>query len=436
MFINNSLRLIFIQYFILSAGLSLDIETSNISYYRLRNMINENYKGRKLHRGMLNKNNTWLSAELFNENNREVYFFEFMGDPDNKILLTKKKKKWEENYSYDARQLLWSKNHPHRFSFIHWNKDKYEYEFYRAKFEQTPAKIKQIIRLGTERTVIGIDDFHLTSVLGKDRLIAVIRDDIKRKYIPVLGQDIYGNNELRINYLNPKEIFVSSDNNNFNNPVLITTKNEDTKTDIYYFRSVQLMHDTNNVMIYSDNLAKDLYQSNPSFSASGQYISFVENSRESSEKSKYPVMNLFICETPEFDSTSQQYIQGDCFFIDDNVITEERLGIASGVVENYSWHPNDDILFYAKEDGSRSFSRIWYYDPHTGIKKPLDTGMKNNHSISFSQDGEFIIFNAFTYKSNTNKHYSNCPSDLTSKNNDCCGIPSSVICVAELFINK
>ena len=113
MFINNSLRLIFIQYFILSAGLSLDIETSNISYYRLRNMINENYKGRKLHRGMLNKNNTWLSAELFNENNREVYFFEFMGDPDNKILLTKKKKKWEENYAYDARQLLWSKNHPH-----------------------------------------------------------------------------------------------------------------------------------------------------------------------------------------------------------------------------------------------------------------------------------------------------------------------------------
>ena len=404
-------------------------------------MINGKYVGQPLLRGMLNKDNTWLSAESVKTDifpYKEVYFFEFMGDPDNKILLTKKKKKWEENQTYDARQLLWSKTHPNRFSFIHRDNKKYLYEFFRAKFEQTPASIKQIIPLGTDSAVEGVDDFHLTSILGKDRLIAVIRDDIERKYIPVLGRDIFGNDELRINrdYPLPQEIFISSNKENLNNPVLLTIKDLDTNTDIYYYRSLELIHTKNNVMICSDTLAKDLYQSNPSFSASGQFISFIESSRKIEKGSQYTVMNLFICETPEFDTTSQQYLQGDCFFIDDSVITEERLDFESGVVENYSWHPNEDILFYVKENNSGSTMKIWYYDPSTGIKKPLDTGLNLNHSISFSQDGKYIVFNAFTYMSNTKNHFANCLSDLTLKNDNCCGIPSSVICVAELFINE
>ena len=92
-------------------------------------------------------------------------------------------------------------------------------------------------------------------------------------------------------------------------------------------------------------------------------------------------------------------------------------------------------IYDVKED-VKEFSKIWYYDIITGIKKSLDTGTFPNHSISISQDGKYIIFNTRTYQSKTNKHFSNCPSDLASKNNDCCGIPSSVICVAELFINK
>ena len=146
-------------------------------------------------------------------------------------------------------------------------------------------------------------------------------------------------------------------------------------------------------------------------------------------------MNLFVCETPKMDSTSQQYIKDDSFFIDDSVITEERLGFSKGVVENYSWHPKEDILFYVKEELSEEFSRIWYYDIKTRIKKPLYTGTVHNHSISFSQDGKYIIFNAWAYKSNTNKHFSNCPTKTAEKNNDCCGLPSSIICVAELQIH-
>ena len=376
------------------------------------------------------------SAEKVNspEHNREIYFFKLMEDPEDKILLIKKQRRRIENPTYDARQLLWSKSYPNRFWFIH-RKTNNEYEFFRAQFNESPTNLKRMLRLGTNRPVLVIHDYHLATVLDEDRIMAVISDDSKITSIPVLGQDIFRYNELKINQETPREIILSSEKVFADNNVLITVKNEESKTDIYYYSSIHQLLTKESKKIYSDSIALDLYQDNPSFSPSGKFIAFIENSNRSDQKSKFPVMNLFVCETPKMDSTSQQYIKDDSFFIDDSVITEERLGFSKGVVENYSWHPKEDILFYVKEELSEEFSRIWYYDIKTRIKKPLYTGTVHNHSISFSQDGKYIIFNAWAYKSNTNKHFSNCPTKTAEKNNDCCGLPSSIICVAELQIH-
>ena len=74
----------------------------------------------------------------------------------------------------------------------------------------------------------------------------------------------------------------------------------------------------------------------------------------------------------------------------------------------------------------------------TKLENPVEYELPIGDELVFMNHliGKYIIFNTRTYQSKTNKHFSNCPSDLASKNNDCCGIPSSVICVAELFINK
>lgn len=437
MFKSNRLIVIFVQFFIINSGLSLDFSVSNLTYYRLRINIDGHLESRELIRGMINKNNSWLSAELVNspENKREIYFFKLMGDPDDKILLKKKQRRKIENPTYDARQLLWSRSHPSRFSFIHRNK-KFEYEFFKVQFKQTPTDLKPMLRLGTSRIVKNIDDFYLATVLNEDRLVAVISDDTKVTSIPVLGKDIFGYNELKTNHQHLREIFLSSEYELASNSILITAENEKTKTDIYYYPSIQHLNTNTNVLIYSDSLSLDLYQVNPSFSPSGKYIAFIENSLVNDQSSKFPVMNLFLCETPKFDAENQKNIEikKDYFFIDDSVITEERLEFSKGVVENYCWHPNKDVLFYVKED-VKEFSKIWYYDIKTRIKKPLDTGTFPNHSISISQDGKYIIFNTRTYQSNTNKHFSNCPTKTAEKNNDCCGLPSSIICVAELKIH-
>lgn len=431
---SNRLIIIIAQLFIVNIGLSLDFSVSNLSYYRLRINIDGHYERRELLRGMLNKNNSWLSAELVNspENKREIYFFKLMGDPEDKILLKRKQRRKRENPTYDARQLLWSKSHPYRFSFIHRN-NKFGYEFYKAQFKKTPKNIKYMLPLGTDKVVKYIDDYYLATVLGKDRLIAVITDDTKNVSIPILGSDIFGYNELKTNHKSPREIFLSNEKELKSNSILITVENEKSTTDIYYYPSIHHLTTDSHVLIYSDI---NRYQVNPSFSPSGKYIAFIENFDASDSNSKYPVMNLIVCETPKFDAENQQNIaiKSDYYFVDDSVITEERLEFSKGVVENYSWHPNKDILFYVKED-VKEFSRIWYYDIKTEIKKPLDTGTVHNHSISFSQDGKYIIFNSRTYKSNTDKHFSNCPTPTAEKNNDCCGLPSSIICVAELQIH-
>ena len=434
MFKSNRLIVIFVQFFIINSGLSLDFSVSNLTYYRLRINIDGHLESRELIRGMLNKNNFWLSAELVNspENKREIYFFKLMGDPDDKILLKKKQRRKIENPTYDARQLLWSRSHPYRFSFIHRNK-KFEYEFFKVQFKKSPTDLR-MYPLDTKRIVKNIDDFYLATVLNEDRLVAVISDDNKITSIPVLGQDISGYKELKTNHKYLREISLSREYELASNSILITAENEKTKTDIYYYPSIHHLNTNTKVLIDSDILAKELNQLNPSFSASGKYIAFIENSVLSDQSSKFPVLNLFVCETPKFDSLNQQYIKEDSFFIDDSVITEERLEFSKGVVENYSWHPTEDVLFYVKED-VKEFSKIWYYDIKTGEPKPLDTGTFPNHSISISQDGKYIIFNSRTYKSNTDKHFSNCPTQTAEKNNDCCGLPSSVICVAELQIH-
>ena len=438
MFLSKPLLVLtLMQSFMIDKVFTQTYSIENLTYYRLRVKVNDNLESRELVRGQMNKNNTWVSSELVRgpDNVREIYFFKHMGDPDSHILLNLGKKKKVERPRYDARLLLWSKYYSDRFAFIHQSK-KNNYEFYKVQFNDSPSEIKRKTQLTTSKPVLDIYDFHVTKLLDKDRFMGVVSYGVSDKAIPILGEDIFGITNLTVNTQEHREIVISSSvkggNDNF---VLLTNYDSDSNTDVYYYRSIFQMKRAKPIIIFSSDETLNAFQSDPSFSSNGDYIAFTENDKKEEQSYGSSVMKLIICPRPLYNEKTEKDIipeKSQYIIIDDSLVTEERLELRSEFAMNYAWYPNEDVLFYIKEEGSKGFSKIWYYDVKTGVKKRLDTGTSMNHSISISDDGKYIVFTARPFP-HGDKHFFNCPTKSADSNEYCCAISSpGVICVGEL----